>query len=126
MLPIESDLDIIAEAFIKYIKAKGYQFKKSKSPDGKEVRLDISNLKERAYITIFDTGTMRVQGKENLKAEFEKLKQEILKNPQALSPKIKEPQACAQTYDIMLESTRDAIKESIKDIGSCMSRTEKY
>lgn len=44
MLQIKSDADIIAKEIIEYIEAKGYQFSKSKGPDGYGVRLEISNL----------------------------------------------------------------------------------
>jgi len=77
------------------------------------LRLNISNLSERTIVKIYDTGTVQVQGKQNqLKAEFEKLKDEFEENPNAfLGLGVREVKACAQKYDIMLTSLRIKVKE---------------
>jgi len=108
----ETERDAIAQVFIAYCSKKRYQCSPTKESNA--LRLEISNLSERTIVKIYDTRKVQVQGPQNqLKAEFEKLKDDFEKNPRAfLEFEASEVKACAQKYDIMLPTLRTKVKDS--------------
>jgi len=105
----------LKEKFIDdYCNKKRYSVQKT-SAIGK-LRIDVSNLKEKINITLYDTGTLVVGGKPSyvLKDEFESLKNQIEEHPEMLGDvnkfKIK---SCASKYNILLTEIRNKIKDSL-------------
>jgi len=104
----------ISQYFINYCKKKKYQVDDAMDADN-DYRLTISNLRERAIVTIYHTGSIVIGGPKNqLKDEFNNLKQEIDTNPDFLGNETQKIQACATRYDIMLHELRGKVKESLK------------
>jgi len=103
--------EAIAKIFIDYLKAKNFHF--NVTEEKLKLRIELSNLKERAIVDIYNTGAIVVQGKQtNLKSEMDNIKEDIEHNPDKfLVPKISDVKPCATRYDIMLPQLRMQIKE---------------
>jgi hypothetical protein len=113
------DASRLSSFFSNYCKSKGYQVDPKTNENG-DTRLEISNLKERVILTIYHTGSIVTGGKKSvLRAEFEKLKQQITDDPQSLigsSPhKLK---ACSTKYDIVLPEIMEQIKDRLSTFDS--------
>ena len=119
-----SNTDRIAKVFTGYCDSKSYQVKRSE--ESSNLRLDISNLSERTIVKIYNTGTVLIQGKQNLlKTEMENLKSRYEKNPQSfIGGEIREIKPCATRYDIMLPKLRTKIKESLNTLETRLEFTE--
>lgn len=123
----------IAQAFADVCSGKNYQCQLSKEADN--LRLDISDFAERTIVKIYNTGTVQIQGRQNLlKTEMERLKAQYEENPQSfLGFEVPEVKACAQRYDIMLPGLRAQIRKSLDslsgatvDISESPSPTAEY
>jgi hypothetical protein len=108
----------IAGSFKGYCNSKNYQVKQSE--ESNNLRLDVSNFKERTIVKIFYNNTVQVQGRQNsLKAEMEALKATFEANPQSfIGGEKQEIKACATRYDILLLKLREKIKESLNTLES--------
>lgn len=109
--------DKIAQIFGDYCKKQNYQMTLTKTQDN-DLRLEISNLRDRAIVIIYHTSSIVIQGSPNtLKVEMEALKKDFEKDPSSFIPvKFPESKACAMRYDIMLPELRKSVKEKIDDI----------
>ena len=114
------DIETIIKVFRSYCEEKNYQIQKSEEADN--IRLEISNLSERAIVKIYTTGTIVVQGKQNpLKEEIVALKENFERNPQAyLGDNLRKIRACTARYDIMLSELRNEIKRSLNTFGAIL------
>ena len=108
--------DNIAQVFDNYCKKHNYSAILTIKDD--DLRLEISNLKDRVIIIIYHTLSIVVQGSPNsLKTEMEGLKKDFEKDPGSfLSVKLPEIKPCATRYDIMLLDLRKLIKNKIDSI----------
>lgn len=112
-----TDAEKIAKVFTGYCKSKGYQIKQSE--EALNLRLDISNLKDRTIIKIFYTSKIVIQGAENaLKKEIEEFKSKFEANPNIFLSETLEIKACSTTYDIMLSNLREEIKRSLDKLDA--------
>lgn len=109
----------IEQIFKNYCKDKNYQVKSSEYANN-DLRLEISNIRERTIVTIYHTSSIVIGGPKNsLQDEFTDLKQRIENNPEDfLGNEIQKIQACATRYDILLSDLRGKIKESLKELES--------
>jgi len=114
----------IAEVFTGHCYSKNYQVKQSE--ESNNLRLDVSNLRERTIVKIYYNNTVQVQGKQNsLKAEMEALKAAFEDNPQSfIGGEKQEIKTCATRYDIMLLELRAKIKESLNTLEATMEISE--
>jgi len=114
----------IASVFIDHCNSKNYQVKQSE--ESNNLRLDISNLRERTIVKIYYNNTVQVQGKQNsLNAEMETLKATFEANPQSfIGGEKQEIKACATRYDIMLSQLRGKVKESLKTLEATIEITD--
>lgn len=119
-----SNVDKIAKVFTDYCDSKNYQVKQSQ--ESNNLRLDVSNLRERTIVKIYYNNTVQVQGKQNsLKAEMEKLKATFEANPQSfIEGEKQEIKACATRYDILLLNLRGKIKESLDGLEAKLEFVE--
>ncbi|CAG0958352.1 MAG: hypothetical protein MPEBLZ_00208 [Candidatus Methanoperedens nitroreducens] len=99
----DSNAEKIAKVFSDYCKDKNYHVKKSE--DSNDIRLEISNIKERTIVNIYHTSKILIQGL-------------FIKDE---SPKIK---ACSTRYDIMLSELRTEIKQSLNTLGAALEITD--
>jgi len=108
--------------FIDHCKNKGYQT--TPSEKAHNLRLEISNLKERTIVNIYFTGKIDIQGQKNaLKDEMEALKNKIELTPEAFAVTT-DVKACTQRYDIMLPDMRGKIKESLNSVEAYTEITD--
>lgn len=114
------DIGTIIKVFRSYCEEKNYQIQQSE--EANNIRLEISNLSERAIVIIYTTGTIVVQGKQNpLKEETETLKENFERNPQAyIGDNLRKIRACTARYDIMLPELRNEIKRSLNTFGAIL------
>lgn len=90
-----------------------------KTPKKGYTRIDISNLREKINIDLYESGSIVIGGSPKLllKKEFEELKKQMNESPEILEglekTKIK---ACASKYNILLSETRNKIKDSLNEI----------
>ena len=114
----------IAGVFTGHCNSKNYQVKQSE--EANNLRLDVSNLRERTIVKIYYNNTVQVQGKQNsLKAEMETLKATFEANPQSfIRGEKQEIKACATRYDIMLSELRTKIKESLNTLEATLEIAE--
>ena len=114
----------IAGVFTGHCNSKNYQVEQSE--EANNLRLDISNLRERTIVKIYYNNTVQVQGKQNsLKAEMETLKATFEANPQSfIRGEKQEIKACAARYDIMLSELRTKIKESLNTLEATLEIAE--
>jgi len=119
-----SDVYKIAKIFTDYCCGKSYQVKQSK--ESNSLRIDMSNLSERTIVMIYNTGTVLVQGKQNLlREEMENLKKEFETNPKSFfGAEAREIKSCATRYDIMLTDLRTKIKESLSALEARVEITK--
>jgi len=69
-----SNAEKIAKAFTDYSDSKNYQVNPSRDANN-DLRLEISNIRERTIVTIYHTGSIVIGGPKNsLKDEFTDLK----------------------------------------------------
>ena len=118
------DVHKIAKIFTDYCNSKGYQVKPSK--ESNNLRIDMSNLSERTIVNIYHTGTVLVQGKQNLlREEMENLKKEFETNPKSFfGAEAREIKSCATRYDIMITDLRTKIKESLSALEARVEITK--
>ena len=114
MVQVNLSSEEIVEVFKKYCESKHYQVEPKKDSND-DWRLEISNIKEKTLVIIYHTGTVVMGGRSNdLKLEFENMKQEFKDNPQKfLSYEVKEIKACATRYEIVSRDIREKIKEDL-------------
>jgi len=119
-----SNAEKIAKVFTDYSNSKNYQVNSSEDANN-DLRLEISNIRQRTIVTIYHTGSIVMGGPHNsLQEEFKNLKREIETNPQSfLGHKISEIEACATRYDIMLGELRTKIKESLNTLEAVVEIT---
>lgn len=119
-----SNVHKTAEVFTGYCNDKKYQVEQSE--ESNNLRIDVSNIRERAIIKIYYNNTVQVQGKQNsLKAEMEALKAAFEANPQSfLVVEVREIKSCVTHYDIMLLELRTKIKESLNTLEARVDITE--
>ncbi|MCK4734169.1 MAG: type II toxin-antitoxin system RnlA family toxin [Methanophagales archaeon] len=124
MSQTNSITDKIAKVFTDYCDSKNYQVKPSEEQNN--LRLDISNLHEKAIVKIYSTGTVQIQGRQNsLKTEMENLKAQYEENPKSfLGYEKRDIKASATRYDIMLPKLRTKIKESLNTLEETVEITE--
>ena len=124
MSKTNTNAERIAQVFRSHCKNKNYQVKQSE--ESNNLRLDISNLRERTIVKIYYNNTVQVQGKKNtLKDEMEVLKTKFEDNPQSfIGSEKQEIKACATRYDILLLSLREEIKESLNTLEARMEIAE--
>lgn len=121
----DSNAEKIAKVFIDYCRDKNYPLKQTE--ESNNLRLEISNLKDRTIVNIYHTSKIVIQGSKNsLKSEMDDLKGKFEANPQSFIkddiPKIK---ACTAIYDIMLTELRNEIKSSLNTLGATLEITDK-
>ena len=112
-----SNAEKIAKVFDEYCQRKNYQVNMKETTDN-DLRLEISNFKERTIVMIYHTSKIVIQGPQNaLRAEMESLKADFEKDPSSfLAVKVPDSKACATRYDIMLPSLREVVKDNLDDI----------
>ncbi len=117
MLKNSSNAEKIARVFDDYCKAHNYQVQMKTTADN-DIRLDISNLKDRTVVNIYHTSKINVQGSQNpLRNEMEQLREAYEKDPGSfISVKATESKACATRYDIMLPALRRSVKDNLGHI----------
>ena len=117
MLKDNSNAVKIAQVFVDYCKKRSYQLKVTKTPDN-DLRLEVSNFRDRTIVVIYHTSKVVNQGPQNaLRAEMEGLKNEFEEDPSSfISVKVSDSKACATRYDIMLPSLRNLVKDSLAGI----------
>jgi len=108
--------EIIKNVFIKYLlDQKGYHYSQKEEPHS--LRLDVSDLKNKAVIQIYNTGKVVIQGKVSpLKNELEEFKLEFEKNPTAFIGKPITERPAVSRYTIVNEELQNRIKEGIKSL----------
>jgi predicted DNA-binding protein YlxM (UPF0122 family) len=126
MAQIDLSPEEIVEVFKKCCESKNYQVEPKKDPAG-DWRLDISNIREKTLIIVYHTGSVVLGGKKNdLRAEFENLKQEFMANPQQfLSYEVKKIKACATRYEIVSPDIRRKIREGLEILNGAVEINEK-
>ena len=117
MLKDNSNAEKIAQVFDDYCKKKNYQLKVTETPDN-DLRLELSNFRDRTIVIIYHTSKVVIQGPKNaLRAEMEGLKKDFEKDPSSfISVKVSDSKACATRYDIMLPGLRKLVKNNLADI----------
>lgn len=115
---MSSNISKLTENYLdNYCQEKKYTVKKT--PKDNFTRIDISNLTETIPLSLYETGALVVGGspKFKLKSEFEGLKQKITENPEILGGiETQKVKACATKYTILLENTREDIKNNLSII----------
>jgi len=105
-----------------YCQDKKYAVKKT--PKENFIRIDVSNLVETVPLSLYETGKLVIGGspKLKLKTEFETIKQNLNDNPEILGGvEIQKVKACSTKYTILLEKTREEIKNSLSSIDGAVS-----
>ena len=118
MSEINSPAENIAKVFIDYCEEKKYQVETSEETNN--LKLTISNLKDRTFVNIYHTSTIVIQGQQSaLKSEMDELKSKFDDDPNSFfTRKIIIVRSCTQKYDIILSDLRNKIKESLNEIGT--------
>ena len=101
----------------KYCSDKKYTIKKTKKQG--HMRIDVSNLRERINLTLYETGSLVVGGSPTLplKNEFEDLKKQIEESPELLDGlKQQKVKSVGSKYNILLEEVRNHIKNHYNEI----------
>lgn len=115
-------LKLTEEYLDKYCQEKKYTVKKTTKENFK--RIEVSNLIETIPLSLYDTGTLVVGGspKLKLKTEFDTIKQKLSENPEILGGvEINKVRACSTRYTILLETTREEIKNSLSANGGTVN-----
>jgi len=112
-----SDVQRIAEFIQKYCKEKGWNTKPTEQTNA--IRIDVSNIKERTIINVYNTGTIQVQGAENnLKKEVLAFKSEFDADPEKFVKNLdKGAESCFARYHIIDSNTQQKIKELVVQIA---------
>lgn len=106
----------------KYCQERKYTVKKTAKENF--TRIDVSNLVETVPLSLYETGKLVVGGspKLKLKSEFDAIKQSISDNPEILGGvEIQKIKACSTRYTILLEITREKIKNSLSSIDGTVN-----
>lgn len=106
----------------KYCLEKKYTVKKTAKENF--TRIDVSNLVETIPLSLYETGKLVVGGspKLKLKSEFDIIKQTIIDGPEILGGvEIQKIKACSTRYTILLEATREEIKNSFSSIDGAVN-----
>lgn len=113
----KSNAEKIAQAFNEYCNQKNYQVTVTPQSTG-DLRLDISNFKDRANVTVYHTAKFVVGGSpSSLKVELEDFKREFEKDPSKyLVSNIPDVKACATRYDILLPDLREKVKVNLQTL----------
>jgi len=120
---VDSNMEEITKKFIESCESKNYKVKLSEKSN--YTRLEISDLKNRVYINIYNTGTVQVQGKESpLKTEITELKERYIADPLSFIDSIQDIKACSTKYDIIISEDRDKIKDSLDQIECTLEINE--
>jgi len=115
MSKTNSDADKIAKVFTDYCNTKNYQVKQSE--ESNNLRLEISNLRDRTIVNIYYTSKIVIQGAKNaLKDELEEFKKRFEADPSSFIGEIPEIKTCTVRYDIMLPELRTKIKKSLNEL----------
>lgn len=118
-----NNISKLTEQFLdNYCQDKKYAVKKT--PKENFTRIDVSNLTETIPLSLYETGTLVVGGspKLKLKSEFEGIKQKIAETPEILGGvEIQKIKACSTKYTILLENTRENIKNILKTIDGAVN-----
>jgi hypothetical protein len=110
-----SDSKRIADIFEEYCIQKNYQIQRTDMRND-DLRLDISNLKERAIIIVYHTAKIVPQGSPNaLRAELTEFAQNLTPTT---SGKISDYKACATRYDIMLPKLQELVRSKLENIDA--------
>lgn len=110
--------DDVTCAFLGYCNEKGYQVEVSERPNFKI--FSISNFSDRCTVSIYDKGTIHVQGASNsLTAEMNRFKYDFESNPESfLGAGVKEIKDCTAKYHILSQRLRTEIKNSLESLSS--------
>jgi hypothetical protein len=125
MAQINLSSEEIVEVFKKHCDSKNYQCEAKKDPND-DWRLDISNIREKTLVIIYHTGSVVIGGrKNNLKLEFENLKQEFIAKPeQFVSHEVKEIRSTATKYQIVSPEIRKSIREGLSALDGAVEIVE--
>jgi len=120
MSKTNSSAEDIAQVFIDYCEGKNYQVKPSEEPNN--LKLKISNLRDRTFVNIYHTSKIVVQGSQNaLKSEMDELKRKFDDDPNSfLRSEVTITKSCTQRYDIILPDFRNKIEELLNEIGGIL------
>ena len=106
----------------RYCQEKKYTIKKT--PKETFIRIDVSNLVETVPLSLYETGALVVGGspKLKLKAEFDAIKKKLSDTPEILGgAEILKIKACSTKYTILLEATREEIKNNLSSIDGAVN-----
>jgi hypothetical protein len=95
-----------------------------KTPKENYIRIDVSNLSETVPLSLYKTGKLVVGGspKLKLKSEFDAIKQKLSDSPEILGGvEIQKVKACSTRYTILLEKTREEIKNNLSSIDGAVN-----
>lgn len=125
MAQINLSPEEILEVFRKYCESKNYQVEVEKDSNN-DWRLNISNIREKTLIIIYHTGSVVVQGKKNdLRLEFEDVKDELMANPEKfVGHEIKEIKSAVTRYEIVSDEIKKRIREGLDDLDGSVEITE--
>lgn len=114
MAQINLSSEEIVGVFKKYCEGKNYQVEAKKSSDS-DWRLNISNIREKTLVIIYHTGAVVVQGKKNdLRLEFEGVKNEFLAKPEKfVGREIEEIKSAVTRYEIVSGKIKKSIREGL-------------
>ena len=117
MSETNSPAEDIAQVFIDYCEVNKYQVKRSEEPNN--LKLKISNLRDRTFVNIYHTSKIVVQGSQSaLKSEMDELKMKFDDDPNSfIRSEVPITKSCTQRYDIILPDLRNKIKELLNEIG---------
>lgn len=126
MAQINLSPEEIVEVFKKYCESKNYQVEPKKDSND-DWRLNISNIREKTLVIIYHTRTVVMGGRSNnLKTEFENLKQEFMANPERfVAHEIKEIKSQAARYEIVSPDIRRKIREGLEILNGAVEVNEK-
>lgn len=126
MAQVNLDSKEIVKVFKRYCDSKNYQVEVKKDSNN-DWRLNISNIREKTLVIIYHTGRVVMGGQSNdLKIEFENLKNEFISNPQKfVSYEVKEIKACATRYEIVYHDVRERIKKGLTNIEGAVEVIER-
>ena len=126
MAQVNLDSEEIVKVFKRYCDSKNYQVEVKKDSNN-DWRLNISNIREKTLVIIYHTGPVVMGGKNNdLKIEFENLKQEFMANPERfVAHEIKEIKSQAARYEIVSPEIRRKIREGLEILNGAVEVNEK-
>lgn len=105
----------ILQNFINYFTQNNLHYKQDEIPHG--IKLDVSDLTNKATVIIYNTGTVSIQGSDSpLKDRLERFKGNI-RYPAIL--------ACTQKYIVLARDLQNAIREELRNIPNIESEEKK-